>query len=156
MSEGPSPPMDILDLQWRDVPNGYELETVMEIVKSDGTKALVREFWRHLDFGESYLTLRHAARGSGPAQTFVVAGAKGEVEGDFRTDRTEMLVFQADGSVKRTEQTVKTWLKGDAMRDKVAAWYREGREAGLTPQQILSLIWHMESPAPEPGPEGTP
>jgi hypothetical protein len=150
------PPMNVLDLQWRDVPNGYELETVVEFARSDGTTALVRQFWQHLDFGESYVTVCHAARGSAPAQTFVVAGQKGEVEGDFRTDRTEMLVMLADGSVKRTEQTVKTWLKGDAMREKVAAWYRDGREAGLTPQQILSLIWSMESPASGQGPEGTP
>ena len=146
MSESPLPPMRILDLQFRDIPNGYESETVLEMATSEGGKRVVREFWRHQDFGDSYLTVRHAVRGRASAQTFLVCGKKGEVEGEFRTDRTEMLVLEPDGTVSRTEQTVKTWLKGDAIREKVAGWYRDGREAGLTPQQVFGLIWNLESP----------
>ena len=62
-----------------------------------------------------YVTLNHSSRGAEPAQTVLVFGRKGEVEGDFRTDETEMLVLRPDGTIQRTEQTVKTWLKYDAI-----------------------------------------
>lgn len=140
-------PFRIIDLQWRDMPNGYECEALVEMTQSDGAKTLRREFWRHTDLGDSYVTVRHAARGSAPAQTSLVFGKKGETEGDFRTDQTEMLMFQPDGTTRRTEQTVKTWLKGDEMREKVAGWYRDGKEAGMTPDEIIRLIWNLESPA---------
>jgi hypothetical protein len=139
----------IIDLQWRDVPNGFECEAVVEMKRMDGSTTIIREFWRQIDMGSSYVTIRHAVRNSAPAQTSLVFGQKGEVEGDFRTDRTEMLMFQPDGTVRRTEQTVKTWLKGDAMRKKIAGWYRDGTEAGMTPDQILRLIWNLESQGPE-------
>ena len=40
-----------------------------------------------------------------------------------------MLVLQTDGTVRRTEQTVKTWLKYDAMIDRVREKYRSGLSA---------------------------
>src|SRR5690242_10011075 len=120
MTDNFSPPVRIIDLQWRDVPNGHESEAVIEMTRSDGSKTVVREFWRQIDLGDSYVTIRHAARDSAPAQTSLVFGKKGEVEGDFRTDRTEMLVFESNGMTRRTEQTVKTWLKGEDAREKVA------------------------------------
>ena len=135
----------IIDMQWRDIPRGFECESAFEMTRADGSKTLVREFWRQIDLGDSYVTLRHAARDSQPAQTFLVTGKKGEIEGDFRTDVTEMLTFGADGSVRRTEQTVKTWLKGDEIRDKARTWYREGREAGLTADEIFQLLRSLES-----------
>ena len=139
--------MRIIDLQWRDTPNGFECEAVFEMTRPDDTKTLRREFWRQVDLGDSYVTVRHATRDSAPAETSLVFGKKGEIEGEFRTDRTEMLVLQPNGSVRHTEQTVKTWLKGDAMREKMAGWYRDGAAAGLTPDQIVRLIWNLESPA---------
>ena len=90
---------------------------------------LVRSFYRQIDLGDSYLTLTHSSRGSGPAQTILICGKKGEVDGDFRTDDTEMLLLQPDGTVRRTEQTVKTWLKYDAMIDRVREKYRNGLSA---------------------------
>ncbi|PWU07500.1 MAG: hypothetical protein C5B51_09930 [Terriglobia bacterium] len=140
-------PMRILDLQWREAAGGHEFESTIEISRPDGSKSIVREYWREIDLGDSYMTVRHAVRDAAPAQTFFIYGRKGEVQGDFRTDRTEMLTLQTDGSVRRTEQTVKTWLKGDAMRAKIAAWYRDGTEAGLTADEIFRLIWSLENPA---------
>jgi hypothetical protein len=53
------------------------------------------------------------------------------------------LVFESNGMTRRTEQTVKTWLKGEDAREKVAGWYRDGKDAGMTPDQILRLIWNL-------------
>jgi hypothetical protein len=62
------------------------------------------------------------------------------VDGDFRTDQTEMLILQIDGTVQRTEQTVKTWLKYDAIRDRMREKYRSGMAAGLSPDEIHRRI----------------
>ncbi len=85
-----------------------------------GARCWSEWFHREIDLGDSYVTLNHSIAGSQPAQTILVYGRKGEVDGDFRTDETEMLVLRADGTVQRTEQTVKTWLKYDAIRDALA------------------------------------
>lgn len=130
----------ILDLASRDIPHGYELETAVEFPREDGSKMLVRNFSREIDLGDSYMTLNHWSRGAEPAQTVLVFGRKGEVDGDFRTDETEMLVLRADGSVQRTEQTVKTWIKYDAIRDQLREKYRNGLKAGLSPDEIFQQI----------------
>jgi hypothetical protein len=130
----------IVDLVSRDIPNGYELETVVEYPGDDGSKMLVRGFHREIDLGDSYVSLRHLTRGSAPAQTILVYGRKGEVDGDFRTDETEMLVLHPDGTAQRTEQTVKTWLKYDAIRDGLRAKYRSGMQAGLSPDEVFQQI----------------
>lgn len=130
----------IVDLASRDVPQGYELQTAVEYPREDGGTTLVRGFHREIDMGDSYLNVSHTVRGPAPAQTILVFGRKGQVEGDFRTDETEMLVLRADGTVQRTEQTVKTWLKHEAIRDKLRDRYRSGMQAGLTPDEIHRRI----------------
>jgi hypothetical protein len=130
----------IVNLASRDIPNGYELETAVEYPREDGSTLLVRSFHREIDLGDSYITLNHSTRGFEPAQTILVCGKKGEVDGDFRTDQTEMLVLQIDGTVQRTEQTVKTWLKYDAIRDRMREKYRSGMAAGLSPDEIHRRI----------------
>jgi hypothetical protein len=130
----------ILTLASRDIPNGYELETSVEYTHPDGGKTLARSFLREIDLGDSYVTLTHSSRGSEPAQTILVCGRKGEVNGDFRTDETEMLVLHPDGTIQRTEQTVKTWLKYDAIRDSMREKYRGGMQSGLSPDQIHQQI----------------
>jgi hypothetical protein len=130
----------IVDLASRDIPHGYELETVVEYPREDGSRMLVRNFSREIDLGDSYVTLNHWSRGMEPAQTVLVYGRKGEVDGDFRTDETEMLVLRADGTVERTEQTVKTWMKYDAIRDRMRDKYRGGMAAGLSPDEIFQRI----------------
>lgn len=130
----------IVDLASRDIPHGYELETAVEYPREDGSTMLVRGFHREIDLGDSYVTLSHTARGSAPAQTILVFGRKGEVDGDFRTDETEMLVLRADGTVQRTEQTVKTSLQYDAIRERLRDRYRSGMKAGLTPDEIHRRI----------------
>lgn len=130
----------IVELSSRDIPHGYELESAVEYPREDGSKMLVRWFQREIDLGDSYVTLNHSMRGSQPAQTILVYGIKGEVEGDFRTDQTEMLVLRADGTVQRTEQTVKTWLKYDGIRDAARDRYRSGMAAGLTADEIHKQI----------------
>jgi hypothetical protein len=130
----------IVDLASRDIPHGYELETVVEYPREDGSRMLVRNFSREIDLGDSYVTLNHWSRGMEPAQTVLVYGRKGEVDGDFRTDETEMLVLRADGTVERTEQTVKTWMKYDAIRDRMRDKYRGGMAAGMSPDEIFQRI----------------
>jgi hypothetical protein len=130
----------IVNLASRDIPNGYELETAVEYPREDGSTLLVRSFHREIDLGDSYITLNHSTRGFEPAQTILVCGKKGEVDGDFRTDQTEMLILQIDGTVQRTEQTVKTWLKYDAIRDRLREKYRSGMAAGLSPDEIHRRI----------------
>jgi hypothetical protein len=130
----------IVNLASRDIPNGYELETAVEYPREDGSTLLVRSFYREIDLGDSYITLNHSTRGFEPAQTILVCGKKGEVDGDFRTDQTEMLILQIDGTVQRTEQTVKTWLKYDAIRDGLREKYRSGMAAGLSPDEIHRRI----------------
>ncbi len=139
MQKAPALPR-IVDLASRDIPHGYELETVVEYPREDGSKILVRGFSREVDLGDSYVTLRHSSRGSEPTQTILVFGRKGQVDGDFRTDETEMLVLRADGTVQRTEQTVKTWLKYDAIRDGLRETYRNGMQAGQTPDEIYNRL----------------
>jgi hypothetical protein len=130
----------IVDLASRDIPHGYELEAVVEYPREDGSRMLVRNFSREIDLGDSYVTLNHWSRGMEPAQTVLVYGRKGEVDGDFRTDETEMLVLRADGTVERTEQTVKTWMKYDAIRDRMRDKYRGGMAAGMSPDEIFQRI----------------
>jgi hypothetical protein len=116
----------VLDLACRDIPYGYEVNSSVELPLDDSSLMLVRSFYRQIDLGDSYVTLNHSSRGSGPAQTILICGKKGEVDGDFRTDETEMLVLRTDGTVQRTEQTVKTWLKYDTIVDRVREKYRRG------------------------------
>jgi hypothetical protein len=119
----------VVDLACRDIPYGYEANSSVELPRDDGSMVLVRSFYRQIDLGDSYVTLTHSSRGSGPAQTILICGKKGEVDGDFRTDETEMLVLRTDGTVQRTEQTVKTWLKYDTIVDRVREQYRRGVSA---------------------------
>jgi hypothetical protein len=130
----------IVNLASRDIPHGYELETQVEYPLQDGSKILVRGFHREIDLGDSYLTLHHSSRGAEPAETILIWGRKGEIDGDFRTDETEMLVLRADATVQRTEQTVKTWLKHDAIRDGLREKYRSGMADGLSPDEIHRRI----------------
>jgi hypothetical protein len=138
MNTEPSP--RILNLASRDIPFGYELETVVEYPREDGSTLLVRGFHREIDLGDSYVTLNHSTRGDDPAQTILICGKKGAVDGDFRTDETEMLVLRHDGTVQRTEQTVKTWLKYDSIRDSMRDRYRSGMAAGLSADEIHQQI----------------
>lgn len=130
----------IVDLASRDIPHGYELATAVEYPREDGSRMLVRNFSREIDLGDSYVRLNHWSRGAEPAQTVLVFGRKGEVDGDFRTDETEMLVLRADGTVQRTEQTVKTWMKYDVIRDRLRDKYRSGMQAGLSADKIFQQI----------------
>ncbi len=126
----------LLDLACRDIPHGYELESSVEFACADGSITLVRYFCREIDLGDSYVTLSHTSRGSEPAQTILVCGKKGEVDGDFRNDQTEMLVLRADGSIQRTEQTVKTWLKYQGVVDRMREKFRSGLSAEDVMRQI--------------------
>lgn len=147
----PATLLRVIGLKDRNIPHGYEFETTIEQTRADdGSKTLVRQFFRELDFGGSYLTVNHTSRDSEAAQTFIVSGTKGEVAGDFRTDRTEMLVLHADGTVRRSEQTVKTWLKYETIREKLRATYRNGQQAGLSPDQVYQKLRLEHSPDPEP------
>jgi hypothetical protein len=139
----------ILDLQDRDIPHGYEFEATIEQTRLDGGKSIVRQFCRELDFGGAYLTVSHMSRDSDPARTWIVSGTKGEVAGDFRTDRTEMLALCADGTVHRSEQTVKTWLKYEGIRERLREAYRGGKEAGLSADQVCQRLRSRHNPEPE-------
>lgn len=135
--DNPTHTRRVLDWQQREIPNGFEVEMVLECPQADGSSILDRQFWREVDLGDFYVHLNHRARGAENAQTMIVYGIKGEESGDFRTDRTQLLVLHADGTVERTEQTVKTWTRGDAFRRRAIAKYRELQESGLSPNQIF-------------------
>lgn len=126
----------LLDMACRDIPHGYELESSVEFTRDDGGKTLVRYFCREIDLGDSYVTFSHTSRGSAPAETILVCGRKGQVDGDFRTDETEMLVLGADGTIQRTEQTVKTWLKYQTIVDRMRDKFRSGLSADEIMRQI--------------------
>jgi hypothetical protein len=130
----------LIELKDRDIPHGYELETTIEQTRSDGSKAIVRQFFRELDFGDSYVTVHHLSRDAEAAQTFIVSGRKGEVAGDFRTDTTEMLTLRADGTVHRSAQTVKTWIQHEAIRERLRETYRNGLKAGLSPDEVYQKL----------------
>jgi hypothetical protein len=51
-----------------------------------------------------------------------------------------MVLLRADGTVQCTEQTVKTWIKGEAIRERLRDRYRSGMAAGLTPDEIHQQI----------------
>lgn len=140
----------VVDLKDRDILHGYELETTIEHTREDGSKTIVRQFFRELDFGASYLTVSHLSRDCGTAQTFIVSGTKGEVAGDFRTDRTELIALHADGTVRRSEQTVKTWLKHEAIRETLRAAYRRGQGGGLSPDQVYQELRVKHASESEP------
>ena len=122
----------IIEWKDRDVPHGYEFELTVEYARREGNKTLVRQFYREVDLGDSYVRINHLSRNSAAAQTFIVYGTKGEITDDFRTDRTEMVVLQADGTARHSEQTVKTWMKYEDILEKV----RSGLKAGLSLEQI--------------------
>jgi len=126
----------LVDMKCRDVPHGYELESSVELPREDGSTTLVRSFYREIDLGDTYVTLSHSSRGWEPAQTILVNGRKGEVDGDFRTDETEMLVLHIDGTIERTVQTVKTWLKHRPIMDRL----REKFRSGLSTKEIMRQI----------------
>jgi hypothetical protein len=132
----------LMNMSCRDIPHGYELESSIEFGREDGSKTLARYFCREIDLGDSYVTLTHTSRGSAPAQTILVCGKKGEVDGDFRTDETEMLVLEADGTVRRTEQTVKTWLKHRIAVDRLREKFRSGLSAEEIFRQIRAVSDH--------------
>ena len=52
----------------------------------------------------------------------------------------QLLVLRPDGTVQRTEQTVQTWVKWDAIRNGLRDRYRSGMKAGLTPDEIHRQI----------------
>lgn len=135
----------IIDLASRDIPHGYELRSSVEYPGEDGVNLLVRHFCRELDFGDSYVTLNHWSRGAEPAQTVLIFGKKGEVDGELRTDETEMFLLRPDGTVQRTEQTVKTSLQFDAIRARLREKYRSGMASGKTPDEIHREICAAQS-----------
>jgi len=131
----------VIELNLREIPNGYETEAVVEHTRADGDTMVIRQLWRELDFGECYVTLNHVTSEANGAKTFIITGRKGEVVADFRTDRTEMLVLESDGTVRRTEQTVKTSMKYEAIRKEFREKYRRGLEAGLSPDEAYRSVW---------------
>jgi hypothetical protein len=48
-----------------------------------------------------------------------------------------MLILRPDGTVERTEQTVKTWLKAEGIRQRLIEKYRNERKAGLSWEEIF-------------------
>ena len=138
--ENPAAVLRIIDLKDRDIPNGYELESTIEHARPDGSKTLVRQFFRELDLGDSYLTISHIRRDSEAAQTFVVAGTKGETADGFRTDQTELTTLYADGTVRRSRQTVKTWVKQESIREMLRERYRNGLQVGMSPDQVFQKL----------------
>ena len=105
----PAPPK-ILDWQVRDIPHGMEVESAIEFTRDDGSRRQIRSFVRKVDWGDSYTVFNHIAPGSQPAQTMIISGQKGEVDGNWRRDTIEMVALLPDGSAQRfPPQTVPVW-----------------------------------------------
>jgi hypothetical protein len=126
----PPPPYRLIDSQTRDIPHGMEVETAMEVTRTDGSRSLVRQFARKIDMGDSYMMVHHVARGTSPAVTMILSGRKGRIDGDFRHDELELVTLQPDGSVHRwPATTAPVWIKNpfagvstDQMPERVAEW----------------------------------
>lgn len=127
----------VIDLKDREVAHGYDYETVVEFPRADGSRSTVTSFEREIDLGDSYVRISHSSRDSAVAQTIVVLGTKGSVSGDHRTDQTEMLVLNSDGTVRRTEQTVMISLPYEKIRQELQERYRRRMSEGMTPDEIF-------------------
>lgn len=127
----------VIELKDREVAHGYDYETVVEFPRADGSLSTVTSFEREIDLGDSYVRISHSSRDSAPAQTIVVLGTKGFVSGDHRTDQTEMLVLNSDGTVRRTEQTVMISLPYEKIRQELQERYRQRVSEGMTPDEIF-------------------
>ncbi len=102
----------ILDLQMRDIPQGMEVETAVEMTRANGSKNLVRTFVRKVDWGDFYTVLQHIGSDAQGTCTMIVSGKKGEVEGDWRRDVVEMIELLPDGGVRRhAAQTIPVWVR---------------------------------------------
>jgi hypothetical protein len=114
----------VIEWKQRDIPHCTEIENELAFPGSGGAPVRVRMFMRKIDLGDSYMVFNHLSRNSEAAQTFIVTGTKGEVEGDYREDQVENVFLLADGTVLRTgPQTVKVLLNAPY--------------AGLSPEEIL-------------------
>ena len=101
----------VVEWKQRDIPHGTEIESEVTFPGSGGAPVRVRMFMRKIDLGDSYVVFTHLCRNSEAAQTFILTGTKGEVEGDRRTDQVENVILRADGTVLRAApQTVKVRL----------------------------------------------
>ncbi len=90
------PTLRLVDHKSREVPHGMEIESVMEMTNSDGSKAIHHQLARKIDMGDTYMLIRHSHQG-----TMIMSGKKGRIDGDFRHDELEMLQLLPDGSFKR-------------------------------------------------------
>lgn len=93
----PEPHLRVLDRQVRDIPNGMEVEAVLEVTQPDGSSSIRHHYVRKVDLGEHYMTIVNQP----PGGTLIVTGKKGRIEGDFRHDEIELVHLQAEGSIKR-------------------------------------------------------
>ncbi len=102
----------LLDLQIRDVPQGMEVETAVEMTQPNGSKNLVRTFVRKVDWGEFYTVFQHIGSEAQGTRTMIVLGKKGEVDGDWRRDLVEMVELLPNGGLRQhAAQTVPVWVR---------------------------------------------
>lgn len=124
-----APQLRLIEYKSREIPHGMEIESVMEMTNSDGTKAVHHQLMRKIDMGDSYVLIRHTKGG-----TMIMTGKKGPVEGDSRRDELEMLCLMPDGTVKRfppleTPVWIKNPYEGDGrpLEERVRDYVRSPR-----------------------------
>lgn len=101
------PELRLIENTQRDIPHGMEIESILEMTRTDGSKAIHHQMMRKIDMGDSYTAFRHGTGG-----TFIMTGKKGQVEGDFRRDELEMLHLLPDGTFKRFPPVeTPVWIK---------------------------------------------
>jgi hypothetical protein len=85
------------------IPHGTEHQTELEMCNAQGEPVRVKQFMRKTDWEDSYTVLMHTVRGSDPPMIALTTGLKGQVEGEHRLDRVEIVMIGIDGSVIKIE-----------------------------------------------------
>ena len=86
------------------IPHGTEYQMEMEVSGRAGEPVRIVQFMRKIDMGDAYTILTHISRGSQPAQTILTTGIKGEIHGEHRKDRVEIVLLGSDGTVTKLER----------------------------------------------------
>lgn len=97
----------VIDSKQRDVPNGVEVEQVLEFLGANGKKDETRIFLRTVDAPDSYVVFVHKTSSLANNSVAIVQyGEKGQVDGNIRNDEIETTIIGSDGSVRRMPATL--------------------------------------------------
>jgi hypothetical protein len=103
---------EVLESTERDLPDGKEVEQVLEYSGANGKKDQVRIFLRRVDAPNSYVVFLHKTSSlQKDSNTIVQQGKKGQVDGNVRNDEIQTTIITQNGMVRRLPaQAVKVRL----------------------------------------------